>query len=223
MLQIEKYITELLNVCYICINTLDIIWKKNKMVVSKKGKFMRIIGGKARGTKLYTLEGDNTRPTLDRVKESLFNIIQFDVPNSVFVDLFSGSGAVGLEAISRGAKKSIFCDKSRDAINIIKKNIDKIHCKEQTDVYQISYEELLQNKINEKIDIIYIDPPYETNFAYKSINIILERNLIDNDSIIIVETDREDVIKQIDTIELIEIADKRKYGRAYLIFCKKKI
>lgn len=193
------------------------------MVVSKKGKFMRIIGGKARGTKLYTLEGDNTRPTLDRVRESLFNIIQFDVPNSVFVDLFSGSGAVGLEAISRGAKKSIFCDKSRDAINIIKKNIDKTHCKEQTNVYQISYEELLQNKINEKIDIIYIDPPYETNFAYKSINIILERNLIDNNSIIIVETDREDVIKQIDTIELIEIADKRKYGRAYLIFCKKKI
>ena len=184
---------------------------------------MRIIGGKARGTKLYTLEGDNTRPTLDRVRESLFNIIQFDVPNSVFVDLFSGSGAVGLEAISRGAKKSIFCDKSRDAINIIKKNIDKTHCKEQTNVYQISYEELLQNKINEKIDIIYIDPPYETNFAYKSINIILERNLIDNNSIIIVETDREDVIKQIDTIELIEIADKRKYGRAYLIFCKKKI
>ena len=223
MLQIGKYITELLNVCYICINTLDIIWKKNKMVVSKKGKFMRIIGGKARGTKLYTLEGDNTRPTLDRVRESLFNIIQFDVPNSVFVDLFSGSGAVGLEAISRGAKKSIFCDKSRDAINIIKKNIDKTHCKEQTNVYQISYEELLQNKINEKIDIIYIDPPYETNFAYKSINIILERNLIDNNSIIIVETDREDVIKQIDTIELIEIADKRKYGRAYLIFCKKKI
>ena len=85
---------------------------------------MRIIGGKARGTKLYTLEGDNTRPTLDRVKESLFNIIQRDIPESIFLDLFSGSGAIGLEAVSRGAKKAILCDKSKEAINIIKKNIE---------------------------------------------------------------------------------------------------
>ena len=87
---------------------------------------MRIISGTARGTKLYTLNGyDTTRPTLDRVKESLFNIIQQKVPNSIFLDLFSGSGAVGLEAASRGAKKAILCDKSKDAINIINKNIEK--------------------------------------------------------------------------------------------------
>ena len=88
---------------------------------------MRIIGGKARGTKLYTLNGDNTRPTLDRVKESLFNIIQTKIPDCVFLDLFSGSGAIGLEAASRGAKKVIICDKSKDAIQIIKKNIEKTH------------------------------------------------------------------------------------------------
>ena len=71
---------------------------------------MRIISGKARGTKLYSLEGNNTRPTLDRVKESLFNIIQSKLEGKVFLDLFSGSGAIGLEAVSRNAKKSIHCD-----------------------------------------------------------------------------------------------------------------
>ena len=88
---------------------------------------MRIISGKAGKTKLYTLEGKDTRPTLDRVKESLFNIINIYIQDSVFLDLFSGSGAIGLEAISRGAKKAIFCDNSKKAIEIIKKNIEKTH------------------------------------------------------------------------------------------------
>ena len=80
---------------------------------------MRIISGKARGTKLYSLEGSTTRPTLDRVKESLFNIIQNRVPECTFLDLFSGSGAIGLEAASRGANKSILCEKNKAAISII--------------------------------------------------------------------------------------------------------
>ena len=81
---------------------------------------MRIISGTARGTKLYTLDGLATRPTLDRVKESLFNIIQNDIQNSIFLDLFSGSGAIGLEFASRGAKKVYLCDNSKDAITHIK-------------------------------------------------------------------------------------------------------
>ena len=84
---------------------------------------MRIISGRARGTKLYTLGGESTRPTLDRVKESLFNIIQNKIEDANFLDLFSGSGAIGLEALSRGAKKTIFCDSSKQAIEIINKNI----------------------------------------------------------------------------------------------------
>ena len=86
---------------------------------------MRIIAGEKRGTKLYTLEGSNTRPTLDRVKESLFNIIQSEIRNGIFLDLFAGSGAIGLEAVSRGAKKAILCDNNKQAIQIIKKNIEK--------------------------------------------------------------------------------------------------
>lgn len=178
---------------------------------------MRIIGGKARGTKLYTLEGKNTRPTLDRVKESLFNIIQADIQDSVFLDLFAGSGAIGLEAASRGAKKSILCDNSKEAMEIIKKNIEKTHL-QQIDTYQMSYDTFLKSKTNEKIDIIYIDPPYATDFAYEAVRIILKEELIKKESIIIVETDQEEkILKQMETLE-IEVVDKRKYGRAHLIF-----
>ncbi len=182
---------------------------------------MRIIGGKAKGTKLYTLEGDNTRPTLDRVKESLFNIIQRDIPESIFLDLFSGSGAIGLEAVSRGAKKAILCDKSKEAISIIKKNIEKTHLENQIELYQLPFEKLLNDKIEEKIDIIYIDPPYKTDFVYNAIKIILDKNLINENSIVIIETDEEErIIKQIEKLN-IEIVNQRKYGRAHLIFIKK--
>ena len=162
---------------------------------------MRIISGTARGTKLYTLEGKTTRPTLDRVKESLFNIIQNEIINSNFLDVFSGSGAIGLEAASRGAKKVILCDKSKEAINIINKNIEKTHLKE-------------------KMDIIYIDPPYDSDFAIKSVEHIINQKLIDENSTIIIETDNEGkILEELRKIET-EIIDKRRYGRATLIFIK---
>lgn len=181
---------------------------------------MRIIGGKARGTKLYTLEGENTRPTLDRVKESLFNIIQKDVPNAIFLDLFAGSGAIGLEAVSRGANKSILCDKNRDAIKIIKKNIEKTRSREQVELYEADFKEVLKNKLKEKIDIVFIDPPYKTDFAYEAIKILVNSKNIKKESLMIIETDEEErILKQIENLE-IEIIDKRKYGRAHLIFLK---
>ena len=181
---------------------------------------MRIISGTARGTKLYTLEGQATRPTLDRVKESLFNIIQNEIPNSIFLDIFSGSGAIGLEAASRGAKKSILCDKSKDAIQIIKKNIEKTHLSEKVELYQLDYELLLKNKIKEKIDIVYIDPPYNSDFVAKSVEILINRKLVDENSNIIIETDNEEkILEDLKKIE-VEITDKRKYGRAVLIFLK---
>ncbi len=183
---------------------------------------MRIISGKARGTKLYTLDGENTRPTLDRVKESLFNIIQSKIKDCIFLDLFSGSGAIGLEAASRGAKKVILCDKSKEVIQVIKRNIEKTHTEEQTELYHTSSQELLENKIKEKIDIIYIDPPYKTNLAFESVRTILDKKIINKNSIMIIETDEvERVINQIKKLKL-EIIDQRRYGRAHLIFLKEK-
>lgn len=183
---------------------------------------MRIIGGKARGTKLSTLEGENTRPTLDRVKEALFNIIQTEIPNSIFLDLFSGSGAIGLEAVSRGAKKAILCDKSKDAIKIIEKNIKKTHLEEKIEYYQLPFEILLNNKIKDLIDIAYIDPPYKTDYAYESLKILIDNKMLKKDSYIIIETDDEErIIEQIKKIK-VDIIDQRKYGRVYLIFLKEK-
>lgn len=183
---------------------------------------MRIISGKAKGTKLYTLQGDNTRPTLDRVKESIFNIIQNQIPEAIVLDLFAGSGAIGLEMLSRGAKKAILCDKSKEAIAIIKKNIEKTHMEEKIELYNTDFKECIEKVSKEKFDIIYIDPPYETNFIEKSLEKIIKTNIIQENGIIILETDDEKRIKkEIEKID-VTIIDERKYGRANIIFLSKK-
>lgn len=179
---------------------------------------MRIISGKARGTKLYTLEGTNTRPTLDRVKESIFNIIQNEIEDSTVLDLFAGSGAIGLECLSRGAKKAVLCDKSKEAIQIIKRNIEKTHMEEKTYCINDDFETCLERLKKEQFDIIYIDPPYATDYICKSLKKIKELEIAKKESIIIVETDDEQrILKDIGNIE-IKIVDKRKYGRATIIF-----
>lgn len=182
---------------------------------------MRIISGKARGTKLYTLEGLETRPTLDRVKESIFNIIQNEIENSVVLDLFAGSGAIGLEMLSRGAKKAVLCDKSKDAIEIIKKNIEKTHMKESVELYNLDYKECIKKIQNQKFDLIYIDPPYNTNFISQALKEIVELDIMKKESIVILETDDEiRILREIENIN-IEVIDKRKYGRATVIFLKR--
>lgn len=181
---------------------------------------MRIISGKARGTKLYTLDGTATRPTLDRVKESLFNIIQNDIEDSTVLDLFSGSGAIGLEFLSRGAKRAVLCDNSKDAIKIIKQNVQKTHFEEKVEVYNMEFTKLVEILQNQKFDIIYIDPPYATDFIKISLEKIIEYELVNENTKIIVETDDETrILNQIEKMD-VEITDKRKYGRATIIFLK---
>lgn len=181
---------------------------------------MRIISGTARGTKLYTLEGLATRPTLDRVKESIFNIIQNDIEGSIVLDLFAGSGAIGLEFLSRGAKKTVMCDSAKPAIEIIKKNIEKTHMKEKVELYNLDFETCIKKVKNQKFDIIYLDPPYDTDYIVKSIKKIIELNIIKEESKIIIETDDEQrILKEIETMD-VEITDKRKYGRASIIFLR---
>ena len=171
---------------------------------------MRIISGKARGTKLYTLDGTATRPTLDRVKESLFNIIQNDIEDSTVLDLFSGSGAIGLEFLSRGAKRAVLCDSSKDAIKIIKQNVQKTHFEEKVEVYNMEFTKLVERLQNQKFDIIYIDPPYATDFIKISLEKIIEYELVNENTKIIVETDDETrILNQIEKMD-VEITDKRE-------------
>ena len=181
---------------------------------------MRIIGGNSRGTKLYTLEGLNTRPTLDRVKESMFNILQNTIKDRIVLDLFAGSGAIGLEFISRGAKKAVLCEKEKKAIDIINKNVQKMRVESKVEIAFIDYRKFLETS-NGKYDLIFLDPPYETDFISKSIELIIKNKLLNDDGIIIAETDQEErVVKELENIE-IEIYDIRKYGRAKLIFMRK--
>ena len=183
---------------------------------------MRVISGSARGKKLVSLEGTNTRPTLDRVKEALFNIIQFDITGTNFLDLFAGSGAIGIEAISRGANSVTFCDNSAEAIKVIKTNIANTRSSDRATVINKDYIQALKflAEKNKKFDIIYIDPPYKSEFANKAIEEIIKLNLLSKDGTIIVETDD---IKKEQALQMkeIQIFDKRKYGRAILIFIRK--
>ena len=183
---------------------------------------MRVITGIARGTKLKTIETMLTRPTMDRVKESLFNILQDKIKDSIVLDLFAGSGALGIEALSRGAKKAYFCDKNSEAIKVIKENLNKTKLQDKSVIFNSDYL-LAMKKIREKLSIIFLDPPYKLNLAVNATKELIKLNLITKDSLIIIETDEiKKTINELQKIERIEIIDTRKYGRAYLIFIKER-
>ena len=182
---------------------------------------MRIISGNARGTKLETLEGQDTRPTLDRVKEALFSIIQNYIYEAKVLDLFSGSGALALESLSRGASSAICCDSSKKAIEIIKQNTKKTHLEDKTKIINKDYKQCLNELENIKFDIIFLDPPYKENYWISAIKIIMEKNLLTNDGIIVFETDREE--SELNEIEnYASIKDLRRYGRVKLLFLNRK-
>ena len=183
---------------------------------------MRVISGIARGSKIETIDSLRTRPTLDRVKEALFNILQNDIRESIVLDLFAGSGALGIESLSRGAKKAYFCDNNIDAIKVIKRNLEKTRLIDNAEVFFGDYTKLL-NKIKEKIDIIFIDPPYKSDLGVKALKELINKELINENSIIVIETDEIDRdIKELNDVRGVTIIDERKYGRANLIFVKKR-
>ena len=184
---------------------------------------MRVISGTAKGVRLDSLEGTNTRPTLDRVKEALFNILQNDIRDAYVLDLFSGSGALAIESLSRGARYSVLCDKSNDAIRIIKKNLQKTKLEEKAKVIRNDYIKALHElREQNKFDIIFIDPPYAGDIAVEAVENIIDLDLLSDDGIIILETDDEKrELKNLEKIN-VNVYDLRKYGRVKLIFLNRK-
>ena len=147
---------------------------------------MRVITGKARGFNLKTPEGLQTRPTADRVKEALFSIIQFDIPGARVLDLFGGTGQLGIEALSRGAKSATFVDASNTACNLIRENLKRTRLQEESRVICSDYLAFL-GRCSEKYDIIFLDPPYAEVFLENALNRITEIDILQSGGIIITE------------------------------------
>ncbi len=181
---------------------------------------MRIIGGKVRGLKINTLEGEATRPTKDMVREALFSILYDKVYDSVFLDLFAGSGACGIEALSRGAKMAYFCDISPDSIKIIQENVKKAKFEDFSRVFNQDYKQFLGSLSDIQFDIVFIDPPYNKGLGLESINLISSYNLLKKNGIIIYETDKIEVVP--DSIGDFEKYKSKNYGRNVLSFFARK-
>lgn len=151
---------------------------------------MRVITGKARGVQLKTPEGMLTRPTADRVKEALFSIINFDLPGAAVLDLFGGTGQLGIEALSRGASSAVFVDQREDACRIIRENLRRTKLESQGRVVRCDYLDYLRRS-REKFDIILLDPPYAEVFLENALKCITEIDILKSDGIIVAERSAE--------------------------------
>ena len=152
---------------------------------------MRVIAGTARRLLLKTPEGMDTRPTTDRIKETLFNMLMPYLPGAVFLDLFSGSGGIGIEAISRGAKKAYFVENSQKAVNCITENIEHTHFEEQAVILKQDVFAALRGSIRDDIDVIFMDPPYNQQYEKKVLEILKDSSYVTEDTLIVVEASKE--------------------------------
>ena len=147
---------------------------------------MRVITGKARGIQLKTPDGMLTRPTADRVKEALFSIINFDIPGARVLDLFAGTGQMGIEALSRGAEYAVFVDAREDACRLVRENLKRTKLEKEAKVIRSDYLDYL-NRCREQYDIIFLDPPYAEVFLENALKRITEIDILSQGGIIVTE------------------------------------
>lgn len=150
---------------------------------------VRIIAGDARGRKLETLEGLETRPTLDRVKEAVFGSLQFRIPYARVLDLFAGSGNLGLEAASRGAKRVVLNDRNPDCVGIIRRNIETLGFSEIAVTLNLNYEAAIDRlkADGEMFDLVFLDPPYREGLSENAVRLLFEKQLIAPEGIVVLE------------------------------------
>ncbi len=148
---------------------------------------MRVIAGTARRLLLKTPDGLDTRPTADRIKETLFNMLMPDLPDAVFIDLFSGSGGIGIEALSRGARKAYFIENNSKAIACITDNIEHTHLADKSVVLKQDVFAALRGSIKETADIIFLDPPYGQEYDRKVLEILQNAPYVSGDTLIVAE------------------------------------
>ena len=179
---------------------------------------MRVITGTAKGKRLKTPEGLLTRPTAERVKEAVFSSIQFEIQQSKFLDLFAGSGQMGIEALSRGATTAVFVDSRREACKLVSENLKLAGFEKQGKVIQSDYMTFLKG-CHEKFDIIFLDPPYAEVFLENSLKSITEIDILADCGIIICERPA-DKLQDIDIPGLTRVKD-HKYGKTWVTLFRK--
>ena len=172
---------------------------------------MRIIGGQWRGRRLFAPEGMDTRPTSDRVREALFNIIRNDLDEARIWDVFAGSGALSLEALSRGAAFSVMTDASRKAVSAMKRNIELCGAGERTKVIVSEWQAAVPSLRGQKFSLVFLDPPYKLTGAYADvIRRLLDEGMLTEDALIVMEHSREAVLPELP--QEAELYDTRRYG-----------
>lgn len=179
---------------------------------------MRIITGIARGTKLRTLEGNETRPTPEVVKEAVFSMIQFELEDRRILDLFSGSGQMGLEALSRGAAKATMIDLNPEAVKIIRENAQKSKLYDKCVILNSDCRKIMKGLSGkEKFDIIFIDPPYASKSVQSVLSDLVKYDLIEENGIVICEDDSQKPYE----IEGLRLRRFSRYGRVYVTVLEK--
>lgn len=178
---------------------------------------MRIISGCRRGHKLFDFEGRDVRPTTDRVKEAIFNLIQFYVPGAEVLDMYAGSGALSFEALSRGADHATLLDIDKKSVALIEKNINSLRFNDSCTVVNSScfdYARICEKKF----DMIFLDPPYNKGLIEPTLKCICENDLLSDEGIIVLESDNTDFKSETEGLEIIK---QKKYGRTFITVYKK--
>ena len=178
---------------------------------------MRVITGSAKGRRLKTLPGLDVRPTIEGVKEAIFSIVQFEVEGAVVLDLFAGSGQLGIEALSRGAKKAYFVDNSAESIRVVRENLKHTRLEENAVVSNTANNAFLRST-RETFDIAILDPPYNHKLIQKSMPLLVEK--MSENGIIICEHERETALPE--RFGEFEISKTYRHGRATLTVYRRK-
>ncbi|MEF9952912.1 MAG: 16S rRNA (guanine(966)-N(2))-methyltransferase RsmD [Clostridium sp.] len=181
---------------------------------------MRIISGSAKGRKIKTPEGLDTRPTSDRVKQSVFNIILKYIFDAKVLDLFGGTGNLGIESISRGCESCVFCEENKKSFEILRENVKTLGFENKATIYNKDAFKVLEqlSRENKKFNVVFLDPPYGKGLVEKSIENINRLDLLEDDGIIIAEYDNVDNL--VEKIGRINVYRTEKYGRIMISFYK---
>ena len=181
---------------------------------------MRVIAGSARRLLLKSPEGLDTRPTTDRIKETLFNMLMPNLPDAVFIDLFSGSGGIGIEALSRGANKAYFVENNQKAVACITENLEHTHLSDRAVVLKQDVFAALRGSIRDTADIIFLDPPYQQEYDRKVLELLRDAAFVTDDTLIVVEASATTSFDYVDTLGFV-VEKSKQYKTNKHVFIRR--